>query len=95
MRSVLAVLGGQRVPAHTHGTRLLFFEPSVTQLRATRAGPILTRVQHAGHPYASFAPSGKVWVQLVQRSEQLEDLVTAIILLCFDPVRGRTFACRV
>ena len=48
-------------------------------------GPILTRAQHAGHPYAIFAPSGKVWVQLVQFLEQLE--VTALIL-CFDQERG-------
>ena len=59
---------------------------------AAQRGPVLTRAQHAGHPYASFAPSGKVWIQLVQLLEQLE--VTAMIL-CFDPVRGRTFACRV
>ena len=59
---------------------------------AAQRRPSLTRAQHAGHPYAFFAPSGKVWVQLVQFLEQLE--VTAMIL-CFDPVRGRTFACRV
>ena len=48
---------------------------------AAQRGPILTRAQHAGHPYAIFAPSGKVWVQLVQFLEQLE--ATALIL-CFD-----------
>ena len=59
---------------------------------AAQRGPVLTRAQHAGQPCAFFAPSGKVWIQLVQFLEQLE--VTAMIL-CFDPVRGRTFACRV
>ena len=59
---------------------------------AAQRGPVLTRAQHAGHPHAFFAPSGQVWIQLVQFLEQLE--VTAMIL-CFDPVRGRTFACRV
>ena len=31
---------------------------------AAQRRPISTRAQHAGHPYASFAPSGKVWVQI-------------------------------
>ena len=52
---------------------------------AAQRGPILTRAQHAGHPYAIFAPSGKVWVQLFQVLEQLE--VTALIL-CVDQERG-------
>ena len=52
---------------------------------AAQRGPILTRAQHAGHPYAIFAPSGKVWVQLVQFLEQLE--ATALIL-CSDQKGG-------
>ena len=52
---------------------------------AAQRGPVLTRAQHAGHPYAFFAPSGKVWVQLVQFLEQLE--ATALIL-CSDQKGG-------